>query len=172
LKVQHGKKNVFFVDGFVNAADCEVIHLAMSNIPAFIEEDFMLSKKNYASRVSFDLIKYINIYGKTTNYSRTWKYIDENFEKVNLIHRQLNQKNFFKNKVPSEIVKIEEPLERAKKVFNFFQNHFNWNDYLFRIDQDIELKNAFTNQTGSVDEINLSLLNSLLGLGYKAHIMV
>jgi hypothetical protein len=61
LKVQHGKKNVFFVDGFVNAADCEVIHLAMSNIPAFIEEDFMLSKKNYASRVSFDLIKYINI---------------------------------------------------------------------------------------------------------------
>jgi len=166
------QKKCFFVDGFVNAADCEVIHLAMSDIPAFIEEDFMLSKKNYASRISFDLIKYINIYGETTIYSRTWKYIDENFEKENLIHKQLNKKNFFKNKVPAEIVKIENTLERAKKVFSFFQNHFTWNDYLFRIDQDIELKNAFTNKTGSVDEINLSLLNSLLGLGYKAHIML
>jgi len=166
------QKKCFFVDGFVNAADCEVIHLAMSDIPAFIEEDFMLSKKNYASRISFDLIKYINIYGETTIYSRTWKYIDENFEKENLTQKQLNKKNFFKNKVPAEIVKIENTLERAKKVFSFFQNHFTWNDYLFRIDQDIELKNAFTNKTGSVDEINLSLLNSLLGLGYKAHIML
>lgn len=174
LSVENSRwqKGCLFVEGFASPADCEVIHLGMNDIPAFIEEDFMLSKKNYASRVSFDLIQYTNLQGKKTTFSNTWKYIDENFEKENILYKQLNQKNFFKNKLPREIRNHKDPLERAKMVFGFFQNHFTWDDYLFRIDQNIDLKKAFENHSGSVDEINLSLLNSLLGLGYRAHIML
>lgn len=174
LSVENSRwqKRCFFVEGFASAADCEVIHLGMNDIPAFIEEDFMLSKKNYASRVAFDLIEYTNLVGRKFTYSRTWKYIDEHFEDKNVLQKQLNQKNFFKNKIPREIRNHKDPLERAKKIFSFFQKHFTWDDYLFRIDQNIDLKKAFENQTGSVDEINLSLLNSLLGLGYRAHIML
>jgi len=166
------QKGCLFVEGFSSPADCEVVHIGMSDIPAFNEEDFMLSKKNYASRVSFDLIQYTNLFGRRFIYSRTWKYIDENFEKENVLHTHLNHKNFFRSRVPREIRNIKDPLEQAKKVFTFFQNHFTWDDYLFRIGQNTELRKAFNNQSGSVDEINLSLLNSLLGLGYRAHIML
>jgi len=166
------EKRCFFVKGLLSAADCEVVHLGMSDIPAFVEEDFMLSKKNYASRISFDLTQYTNLFGRRFIYSRTWNYIDENFEKENVLHTHLNHKNFFRRKVPREIRNIKDPLEQAKKIFSFFQNHFTWDDFLFRMGQETDLRKAFNNQTGSVDEINLSLLNSLQGLGYKAHIML
>jgi hypothetical protein len=165
------QKRCLYVEGLANAADCEIIHLGMKDIPAFIEEDFMLSSKNYASRVSFNLIYYINLLGIKTFYTKPWKDFDDDFEK-SIIHKHLNQKVFFKNKIPKEIATIKDPIEKAKKVFSFFQKQFTWNDYLFRSGQNIDLRGAFNNQIGSVDEINLSLLNSLLGLGFKAHIML
>lgn len=172
IETSRWQKNCFYTEGIAHAAACEIIHVAIEDVPAFFEEDFMLSKKNYAARVSFDLIEYIDLFGKKKIYSKPWKDIDESFERENVLFKQLSYKNYFKNKIPSEIRKITDPVEQAKQVFSFMQNHYTWNEYVFRIDRDFDLIKTYSNKTASVDEINLALLNSLLGLGHKAHIML
>lgn len=46
-------KRCVYVNG--NRGDCLVYSFAMDNIPAFKVEDYMLSKKNYISKITFDL---------------------------------------------------------------------------------------------------------------------
>tara|TARA_R110002072_G_scaffold72354_1_gene173002 strand:+ start:22805 stop:24769 length:1965 start_codon:yes stop_codon:yes gene_type:complete len=156
---------------FINA-DCEYLEFAMKDIPAFEQEDYMLSKKNYISRIVFKIQEYTNYFGRKIVYFKPWDKLDVDYNKNNIIQQELDHKNFFKNKVPEEIRKIENNLEKAKQVFAFFQNYYTWNKNYFSIDDTIELKDAFGEKSGSVSEINLALLNSLLGLGYESYVIL
>ncbi len=159
--------NVLFIN-----ADCEYLEFAMKDIPAFKQEDYMLSKKNYISRMVFKIQEFTNYFGKKIVYFKPWDKLDSDYKKNNKIQNELSNKRFFKNKVPVEIREIEDDLERAKQVFAFFQNYYIWNNYYFNIENNIELKKAYSQKTGSVDEINLALMNSLLGLGYESYVIL
>ena len=61
------KKNCVHIDG-LGSGYCAIYSYGMTDIPAFIEEEYMLSKVNYVSRIAFDLISYTEPSGikKTT----------------------------------------------------------------------------------------------------------
>ncbi|MCR9183080.1 MAG: DUF3857 domain-containing protein [Flavobacteriaceae bacterium] len=161
------KSDALFID-----ADCEYLEFAMKDIPAFEQEDFMLSKKNYISRIVFKIKEYTNYYGRKIIYQKPWDKLDTDYNKNNIIQDELKNKNFFKNKVPKEIKEIENEKERAKKIFAFYQNYYTWDNYYFDAQDKIDVKKAFQEKKGSVSEINLSLMNSLLGLGYDAYVVL
>ncbi len=165
------KKHCFSIPGSSSSADCEVILYAMKDLPAFKEEQYMLAEKNYKSRLSFELQDYTDFQGEKEVYSKNWKDVDSEFKHDKDLGRQLNYTNFFKDQLPTNILTIQNPLERAKAVFSFIQNHFTWNGN-YRVFNDIRVKDAFDEKTGNIAEINLSLINSLEAADLNAKIIM
>ena len=149
---------------------CGVYSYGMNNIPAFVEEDYMLSKKNYISRVSFDLKSLTSYRGDVKNLTTTWKQADKSL-KNQFFNNQTSKKNFFKKSIPESILTTENTLEKAKKVFQFIQNHFTWNEKYWT-NKDAKVKRAFQEKTGDVGEINLALYNSLRAANINANLVV
>ena len=163
------KKKCIYIDGLGQGA-CAIYSYGMNDIPAFKEEDFMLSKKNYMSYISFDLKSYTSPDGVVENYTTTWKEADKKLKRI-FFNNQTSKKSFFKKNIPSNILAIGDKLERAKEIYTFIQNHYTWNDKLWNT-KDEEVKKAFSNKNGTAGEINLSLFNALEAADIDADLVI
>lgn len=163
LAVNHAdiKRDCFSPPGVAEEADCEQLTYSMVDIPAFIEEDYMTSKKNFSSRIQFELKKYHSFYGNSIeNFTTTWKAVDKEYKNDKDIGGQLRRDDFFKDYIPHDIKQETDVLKKAKMVYEFIRDHYTWND-TYNIFKDSNVKKAFKEKTGSVGEINISLINAL-----------
>ena len=78
---------------------------AMENIPAFKEEAYMLSEKNYKSKLAFDLKTYTSPRGGVEKYTTTWKEADKKLKSI-FFNNQTSKKGYFKKRLPEEILII------------------------------------------------------------------
>jgi len=163
--------NCFSIPAFSTPADCEISLYVMKDIPAFKEENYMLAKSNYIARVDFELMSYYDFDGIRNKYSKTWKDVDKEFKTDKDMGRQLNNKSYFEDKIPSDIIATSDLLEKAKKIYTFIQNHYQWNGR-YGLWEGSRVKKAFENKTGSITEINLSLINTLLAVDLDAKIIL
>lgn len=151
-------KNCIYIDG-LGEGQCVKYKFSMKDIPAFEEEDFMLSKKNYISRLIFDLKTYTSPRGTIEKYTTTWREADKKLKSI-FFNNQTSKKSFFRKRIPEEILKEENNIKKAKAIYKFIQNHYTWNNRYWS-SEDEKVKDAFNTKTGSAGEINLSLFNSL-----------
>ena len=143
----------------LGSGGCVDYTFGMKDIPAFKEEDYMLSKKNYLSRLVFDRLSYTSVNGSTTKYTKTWEDADKTLKHL-FLDNQTSKKNFFKKNLPEEILNINNNLDKAKSIFKFIQNKMYWNGKYWTQGK-LKVKQVFDEGTGSVDAINLILHNSL-----------
>ncbi len=61
-------------------AGCSINVYAMKDMPAFIEEDYMTTKRNYLSRVEYELKTFNAPDGTKQHYTKTWKDADKDFK--------------------------------------------------------------------------------------------
>lgn len=153
------KRDCFEISG-VGAADCDASIYAMYDVPKFKKEDYMLSKQNYISRLSYELTETTSFDGVNQKYSKTWKDVDKEFKEEKDIGRQLKYASYFKNLLPQDVLSITDTKERAKAVYAHIQDHFTWNNK-YRIFSGIRVKDAYQDKKGNIAEINLSLINAL-----------
>ena len=153
------KKNGFLIPSNNGHLDSEVNIYVMKNIPSFEEEKFMLSRKNYISRIAYEPEAYKPFHGEEKVYSRSWKDVDHQFESRADFGDQLKKNNYFRRKLPNAILDIKDDLERAKAVYGFIQNNYTWSGRYFNYGN--EVKDAFEDKLGSVSDINISLVNAL-----------
>ena len=166
------QKNCFYIDGYQKGADCEVLHYAMNDIPAFkAEKEFMLSEKNYISRLDFELSEYHGLDGTKDNYTKNWNDVDQDFRSDKDVGRQLTKKGFFEKNVPDNLLTEGDPLTRAMNIYEFVKNHFSWTG-AYGIYGKARIKEAFEKRKGSVGEINMSLINLLNVAGIKTNLML
>ena len=163
------KKNCIHIPGLGDGA-CLVLDYSMSEIPAFKEEDYMLSKENFISKLCFDLESFQNPRGGIDKYTRTWKDADKSLKR-DFLDNQTSKKGFFKNQLPPSLFLTEDDLERAKKTYYFIQNYYTWNDKYWP-SKKVRIKEAFENKTGNVFDINLSLYNSLQAANIKSYLVL
>lgn len=163
------KKRCFKIQGISGYADCEVLTYSMNDIPSFIEEDYMTSKWNYLSRIDFELSERKGFDGHNKKYTKTWKAVDREYKSNKDIGGQLNKKSFFKKEISEEILNEKDQLIKAKKIYNSIQKHYSWNNK-YHLFGTMNVIKAFKNKTGSVGEINMSLINALNVAGIKAQI--
>jgi len=161
LHIEKAKVNK---DGFRLPSDSgftptEVALYAMTDIPSFQEEDYMLSRKNYISRIVYEPLTFISFFGGGHAFTRDWKDVDKRFEYDDDFGEQLTKKSYFKRQMSNDILKIEDDLERAQAVYKFIQNRYTWNGRYFN--HEIKVKNSYEDKLGSVSAINLSLANAL-----------
>ena len=153
------KKNCVYVP-IIGIGACLDISYGIDDIPAFTEEEFMLSKRNYISRLHFELKSYTKLDGMVKNFTKTWKAADKSIKNT-LLDGQSSKNNFFKRKVvPKEILLIKDELARSKKIFQLIKNNFNWNGNYWPA-RKVNIKSAYENKSGNIFDINLSLYNAL-----------
>lgn len=166
------KKRCFYIPGFSQDADCEVLKYAMRDIPAFKEEAYMLSKNNYISKIAFEMSEYYGFNGGKKAYTKTWKAVDKEMRQDKGIGVQLKRQNFFKNQLSEEILTETSDFERARKVFEFIRDHYTWNGKYGVLSENANVRKAYQNKIGTAAEINLSLINSLLATNLKAETLL
>lgn len=154
----------------VGYGNCANFYYGMQDVPAFKEEDYMLSKENFLSRISFDLISITNTDGRIKKYTQTWKDADMSI-KDDFLDGQTSKKKFFFKNLPKPILEITNPLEKAEKIYQYIQNRFAW-DGRYWTQKRINLKEVFEERNGSVDAINLSLYNSLKAANIESYIVM
>ena len=153
------KKGCVYIPG-IGTGTCLLLDYGMDDIPVFKEEKYMLSKKNFISRISFDLKSYTNVKGEVTNYTKTWKVADKKL-RVKFLDNQSHKKSFFKKKVVHDSI-LSNPSEftKANHIFRLIKNHYTWNGDYWPT-QKVSVKKAFETKKGNIFDINLSLFNAL-----------
>jgi hypothetical protein len=154
------KKKEFLLPSNSGYVDTELDVYAMKDVPSFTEESYMLSKKNYISRIVYEPLAFKAFYGFDQVFTRNWEDVDYRFEIRSDFGEQLTNKGYFKRKLPNSILDIKDDLERAKAVYGFMQDNYTWNGRYFNY--GINVKDAFDNKLGSVTAINISLVNALV----------
>ncbi|WGF91270.1 transglutaminase domain-containing protein [Aequorivita marisscotiae] len=150
---------------------CPITLYAMKDIPAFQQEDYMLSSKNYISRVEFEPRELFTSTGwrRSRKFTKEWKDVDK-FIKKGEMGSQLKNSKYFKENLADSILAIADDLQRAKAIYTYIQNHYTWDGTFYS--SETEVKDAFDDKKGSVPEINLSLINALEAAGLDAKLML
>jgi hypothetical protein len=147
------------------ASDCSDIIYGIRDVPAFVEEDYMTSSKNYISAISFDLVEYINPYtGTKVKATKEWKDIDYSLKTDDEFGIQLKKKDLFKDRMVPVTAGKTDDLDRAKAIYAYIQKWFKWNDYI-GFGTYIGVKKAYESHSGSIADINISLIDALNSAG-------
>ena len=154
------------------SCDCSLLVFGMSDIPAFIEEDYMTSPKNFISAINFELVEYQNPYtGVKEKITKEWKDIDYQLKKEPEVGGQIKRTGLFKEKMAPVVAGKANDLEKAKAVYAYIQKAFKWNghDQIYSYDG---LSKALDAHSGNVADINYSLVAALNSAGLDASVVL
>lgn len=143
------------------SADCSDIVYGISNVPAFIEEDYMTSEKNYRSSVNFELEDYTNLNtGAKTKVTKDWKDIDYMLRTENWFGGQIKRKELMKERIAPLTANKTDQLEKASAVYTYIKNTIKWNETDDATSND-GIKKALDSHSGNSADINLALVAAL-----------
>ena len=141
---------------------------AIKDIPAFKEESYISSSRNYISKIKFQLhsIKY-----SETNIKQVikdWYASIDDLLKDEDFKQPLSDDNFWMKDDLKKVIKGTEGLDKAKKIFEYVRDNFTCTDY----DDEYlsgSLKKTYKNKKGNVTDINILLTTMLLSQGFDVH---
>ena len=149
------------------SADCSNMIYGIKDVPAFIEEDYMTSDKNYRSAINFELQEYTNLNtGVKTKYSKEWKDIDYYLKTNERFGSQLKRKELLKERITPIIANKIDELEKAKAIYAYIKSTIKW-DEREEFGSDDGIRKALDNHTGSSGDINLALVTALNAGGIR-----
>jgi transglutaminase-like putative cysteine protease len=141
-------------------ADCSLNKYAMKNIPAFKEEEYMTAKSDHLSSVNFELSEIRYFDGRVNRVTKEWKDADEELRRHPDFGVQLRKGKDIADQIKPLIAGTVDPLQKAKKVYNFIRDWYRWNGHYSKY-SETGVKKAFENKSGNVGDINLSLIAAL-----------
>jgi transglutaminase-like putative cysteine protease len=148
-------------------ANCDCSHFVygMDNIPAFVEEDYMTSPKNFLSAIYFNLSEYTNLTtGAKILVTKEWKDIDYNLKRADYFGSQIKRKDLLKQYITPVIAGQPTDLDKAKAIYSYIQKNIKWNGFNSRGSDD-GIRKALDNHTGNVADVNLALVTALNSAG-------
>lgn len=139
----------------------------MKDAPAFHNEKFITSEKDYISKVSFELIR-ASVKGDfIRNFSDTWESVVKTTLKEALLGEALHQKRFLKD-IVQELQPIKDTLQKINAAFEYISKNIKWDEGR-AILPETDLARVFENKKGNAAEINIMLVNLLKELGLDAN---
>jgi hypothetical protein len=148
--------------------DCSKLVYAMTDLPAFVKEDYMTAPKNFMSALNFELNDYINPYDGTKHpQTQTWADVDRILKQNEDFGSQLKKTSLFKDRLPVMTAGKTDPLEKAKAIYAYLQKNLKCND-LMGFGADNGIRKTLDTHSGSVADINLALVTALNAAGINA----
>ncbi len=158
-------KGCFSVGGGV--ADCVRYRWTMENIPAFVEEDYMTSKKNFISAIKFELTQIEYFDGRKDRVTKEWRDADQELRVHEGFGSQLKKgKDVVNDALAKRVAEAADSLAAAKEIFETIRLHFRWNEEQRFISDGI--KKAYEKGAGSSADINLALVAAYKQLGFES----
>lgn len=150
-----------------STADCSHEIYSMSNIPAFEEEDYMTSPRNFLAAIRYELIEEVNPYnGVHTKYAKQWGDVDYQLKHYERFGLQIKRKELLKDMIAPVIAGSADDLTKAKKVYAYIQKAIKWNgENSFATDG---IRKTLEKHSGDAGDVNLSLLSALTSAGIDA----
>jgi len=142
-------------------ADCARYKFIMSDIPAFVEEEYMTAASNFMSSINFELseIKYFD--GHTDKITKEWRDVEDELRRESRFGLQLKRgKDIVDEKIDQIIGSESDPVTKSKKIYDFIQSWYRWNEVMGKY-SELGIKKAFDERKGNVGDINLSLIAAL-----------
>jgi transglutaminase-like putative cysteine protease len=145
--------------------DCSKISYIMADIPAFIPEDYMTAQKNFMSAIYFELSEYTDLSnGAKIKVTKEWKDIDYEMKHYDSFGGQIKRSSLMKDRIQTVIAGKTDELSKANAIYSFIQKTYKWNGF-FGIYSEDGIKKALDNHSGSIADINLSLVAALNAAG-------
>ncbi|WP_299117900.1 DUF3857 domain-containing protein [uncultured Winogradskyella sp.] len=151
-------------------ANCAIYKYVMTDIPAYKEEKYTTTEKNYLSRIEYELSVVKQFNGEVKKISKTWQDVDSELKADSDFGRQINKKKLVKDILPSSIINIVDDTEKAKAIYQFVLDNYKWNKKSGRYDASI--KRLLEEKGGNAFEINLLLQNLLYSQGLESYPML
>jgi Domain of Unknown Function with PDB structure (DUF3857)/Transglutaminase-like superfamily len=141
--------------------DCSNLTFVMDDIPAFVEEEYMTASKNFMSAMYFELSEYAD-FGRSTKIKVTkeWKDVDYSLKTNEYFGSQIKRSGLMKDRVKDVIAGKNDEMAKAKAIYEYVQKSFKWNNFYSKYSDD-GIKTALDKHTGSVGDINLTLIAAL-----------
>ncbi len=140
--------------------DCSKLTYTLKDVPAFVEEDYMISPSNYISAAHFELSDVVLFNGTTKKYTQNWKDVDRELANNKEFGGQMKRKDVFKDIVPDLIQGKTDELERAKAIFDYIKKQVKWNNYYGKY-SETSVKEVIEKRSGNVADINFALISAL-----------
>ena len=148
--------------------DCSKLTYILKDIPAFVEEDYMLAPKNYLSAIRFELVSFQDGRGANHKYTKEWKDVDRELLNDKDFGGQLKKTSAFKNILPEIIADSLTQIDKAKAVFYYVKKQIKWDNYHESYARN-GVEDALAKRSGNVGDINISLVAGLSAAGIEAY---
>jgi hypothetical protein len=155
--------NCFSANG--SSCDCSHFIYTMSDVPAFIEEDYMTSPNNFRAAIYFEMAEYVDLTnGAHIKLGKEWKDVDYELKHADYFGGQLRRRGLLEDKIAPVIAGKTDSLEKAKAVYAYIQKTMKWNegDDYGSVDG---IRQALNNHSGNSADINLALAAGLYAAG-------
>jgi hypothetical protein len=145
----------------------------MKDVPAFRDEAYITSPKDYIIKLDFQLARYHSPRGGTTEVMTTWPKMTEDFLKVDEFGGYIK-----KCKKPAEDalaglkdLQTVSDKEKCRKIIEYVKTNLKWNGYYgkFAVKTPKEL---FNEKVGNPAEINLFMVAMLTAAGFDAYPLI
>ncbi len=131
-----------------------------SNIPAFIEEPYITTAKNYLTALDFEL-KSISYPGQpTVYYTNSWNDVNRKLLNNTYFGQQLKPTKKIKLKAEEICSGAETKLAELQAIYSYITKNIKWNGYNSKYINN-KLKDVLDSKTGNSADINMLLLNML-----------
>lgn len=137
------------------------------DIPAFVEEDYMTTSKNFISKLTFELASFSIPFGPSHNFTRTWDDVDKSLRSSDNFGKELKRKNIFKPILPTLLNDEMTDYDKANALYDYVRSQIKWNkkNGLFA---ENGVKKALESKSGNVADINIALICALQEAGLEA----
>ncbi len=148
-------------------ADCSLNKYTMTNIPAFVEEEYATASSNFISAINFELVEIRYFDGRVDKVTKEWKDVDDELKRDQKFGAQLKRGKDIAIEIENLINSTDNGFKKANQVFDFIKSWYRWNGTYGKY-SEFGIKKAFDTKTGNVGDINLSLIAALRFAGLDA----
>lgn len=145
-------------------------NLTATDLPALIEDDFVLNENDYRSGMKFEIqsVKYPDT--ETIHFSKTWSDIATQLNESVNFGKQLKKKLNALNPIIDQAKKLES-TECIQYLYDYVSQNYSWNETYSRSSID-GLKKVIDNKSGTTGELNLILLYMLRKCNIESYPLV
>jgi hypothetical protein len=152
-------------------ADCSKLTYIMTEVPAFVEEDFMTAAENFRAAIYYELSDYVVPSGGKVSVTKTWKDVDRELLDDKSFGAQLKRRDLFLPLLPAITKNATDDLAKAKAIYNYIGKNIKHNNFI-GIYTENGIKKAMEIKSGNVGDINLALVTSLNAAGLNAEALI
>lgn len=149
-----------------------IYDFGMKNLPAFRDEEFITSDKDYMVSLNFQMSKLHNPRGGSREIITTWPAMCDDFLKDDSFGKYIkNVEKESKKILPTLNIEGKTPVEQIEAITEYVKTNYNWNGFYGKYANE-KLSDFIKKQTGNVANLNLFLVGLYKAAGLEAYPVV